>query len=1071
MPASCTSTPPSRLTPPSCWPPIDTDTTPVTTDSKPRAGRLLTALVLSAFFVSGIAGLLHEVIWIRLLRHVMGNSSFAISMVLTVFMGGLALGSFLAGRMARRLRRPLLAFAAIEACIGLYGLALPHLLNAAQPLYQGMYAAADGSLVVVTLARFGLSALLLLVPATLMGTTMPILAHLFEETGSTGRKVSIGLGTLYAVNTLGAALGAASTGFLWIPTLGMQKTIFLAALLNGLVALAGVLLQKRMGAREPEVSAAQSEQASVAPRGAGSWRLLLFAYGASGFSALTYEVSWTRVLSAQIGSTVYAFSMMLTAFILGLGLGSLVAARWVDRLARPTFTLAVLQAGIALACFLIVPAFEWLPVHLTGVIARASADGFMSLQVTLFGVLLLIMLVPTMLMGASFPLVARLALMQNHGAASAVGTIYSANTVGTILGSALAGFVLIPTLGTQDTMAVGVAINALVAALLFQLSKGMDSESDTGPASNGLAVAALLLGGCVFLLPNWNPGTMSFGPFMEARRNVVGAQDTKILRQAIANETERRGILFHEEGLNTTVTVRKDPMGEISLWVNGKPDASSSRDLPTQVMLAEVPLLLHPDPKSAMLIGLASGITLGSMATHPLERLDCAEISGAVVRASEFFRPYNGDVLDDPRVNILVEDGRNHLAMTDQRYDVIVSEPSNPWIAGVADLFTQEFFQICRARLTERGVVCIWLAGYNLDQRSFRSVVGTFFEVFPGGQVWNAQGTDYLLVGSVAELQVDAAVLAERMAGPQVAADLARVGVRSPTDWFSYFLCGSSQAQALAGDAPMHTDDNALIEFNAPRNMAYNAEETALVEHIEEHRSADLAFLTGSGSEALRSSASNAVQATGLVEVAKLRLNAGRGLGALDAVRQAQVLHPGNPGLKVVFDLSSQLAQRALQAGRTDEGTALLEALVKLDPKRPFEQLMLGNLHFGKNRMRLAAAAYEACITEAPSLAEALYRLAFVLGTAPGDELFNPARALDLARRAVDLTQSKNPVALRSLGVALAALGRPAEAVRAIDDALLAADSPQIRNNPGLIQELQAMRRAFEAGGSWRLGR
>ena len=355
----------------------------MTTESTPSRSWLLSALVLSAFFVSGIAGLVHEVIWIRLLRHVMGNSTFAISMVLTVFMGGLALGSFLAGRLAGRLRRPLIAFALLELGIGLYGLALPWLLEMAQPIYRGLYAAADGNFVVVTFARFIVSTLMLLIPATLMGTTLPILAHLFE--GKPGERKGTGLGTLYAVNTLGAAVGAASAGFLWIPSLGMTRTIFLAAFFNVIVALAGLVLARKFGSREPAPRQQSFRGGDTEDR--GPWRGLLLAYGASGFSALVYEVAWTRVLSAQIGSTVYAFSMMLTAFILGLGLGSLLAEPLVKRLKRPALTLAFVQALIAAACIAVVPLFEWLPVHLTGWVANSSDQGFFSLQRTLFGVL------------------------------------------------------------------------------------------------------------------------------------------------------------------------------------------------------------------------------------------------------------------------------------------------------------------------------------------------------------------------------------------------------------------------------------------------------------------------------------------------------------------------------------------------------------------------------------------------------------------------------------------------------------------------------------------------------------
>jgi spermidine synthase len=982
--------------------------------------------VLAAFFVSGVAGLAHEVAWTRLLRLVMGNSTLAISTVLTVFMGGLALGSYCAGRLIERRDDPLRVFALLEGAIGLYGLGLPWLIDASLPAYRAVYAAAGGQLLVVSVARFAISALLLAVPATLMGATLPVLTHWFAARSA---RMGMSVGTLYAINTLGAMTGATVTGFLLVPLLGVRATIWTAAGLNALVCAVGLLLHRAAGRAAPVA-------ATAAPADGGQQRrLLLVGYAASGFAALLYEVAWTRVLATMIGSTVYAFSMMLSAFILGLGLGSLVAARFVDRLRRPVQVLALVQAGIGVACLAVVPLFHALPLHLAGWIVDASTS-FMRLQLTEFGVLVSIMLVPTLLMGATFPLVTRAVLVEGAGAARAVGAVYSANTVGTILGSFACGFILIPSIGTQNAIYVGVAVNAL-AALAFHLLVPRAERS-----RGGRAVPAVILALIVWavLQPRWDPSRMSFGPFSEARRSPEQAQSVARLRAAIADEHARDGLLFHEEGISTTVTVRRSADGVLSMWVNGKSDASTGPDMATQVLLGHIPLLLHPEPRRVMLVGLASGVSLGAAAQHAVERLDCAEISQVVVEASAFFTEHNHDVLSDPRVRLIVEDGRNHLTMTSEIYDVILSEPSNPWIAGVADLFTREYFETCRERLAPGGVMCTWLARYNLDERSFRSVVRTFAEVFPSLTVWNPTDSDYLLVGSRDRLEVDLTALEERLAQQSVAADLERVGVRGVIDVLGHLLTGERGAARLASGAPLHTDDNALLEFAAPRNLARYADEERLFQVIESVRSPDFSFLVDADAArlaAVRGVAARAVESAGWALRAKVAFSAGRDEDGLQALRTSQQLYPEQSLLPGALQVGFTRVAVLVGGGQVARGVELLSLLLVLDPERPAAQLLCGRLLQDLGRGGEAVAHLERAVEQDPASAEAHDRLAWLLASDPG--LRDPRRARALAERAAELTRRANAGVLRTLAVALAALGEFEAAVDVAREARLLA--------------------------------
>ena len=420
-----------------------------------------------------------------------------------------------------------------------------------------------------------------------------------------------------------------------------------------------------------------------------------------------------------------------------------------------------------------------LPLLVTRMISRLG-ESFGRLQMAEFGLILLVVLVPTLLMGAAFPLAARVFVQRRESVGRSVGTVYASNTVGSIFGSFLAGFALIPWLGTQATIFAAVLLNVAVACAFFGFSVSLR------PSFRGLAAGAAVAIACIGLLtvPEWNPDEMTIAPYIVGRRLSAEVARSPIAMKAKASSSQR---LFHKEGMSATVTVKKSGEGDLYLSINGKPDASTSQgDLPTEIMLAQTPLLLHPAPRSALVIGLASGITLGSAGTHPLETIDCAEISPEVIEACRFFDEYNYHILDDPRVRVLLVDGRNHLVLGTERYDVIISEPSNPWIAGVADLFTLEFFRACHDRLEDGGIACVWLETYTVSEDAFRSVVATFRDVFPSTSLWEPPNSnEFLLIGAKNQLEVDYGVVVERMASPRVAADLERVGISTPGEFLA----------------------------------------------------------------------------------------------------------------------------------------------------------------------------------------------------------------------------------------------------------------------------------------------
>ncbi|HOO90669.1 MAG TPA: fused MFS/spermidine synthase, partial [Syntrophales bacterium] len=786
---------------------------------------------------------------------------------------------------------------------------------------------------------------------------------------------------------------------------------------------------------------------------------LLIGYGVCGIAALVYEIAWTRALSLLIGSSVYAFSMILTAFVLGIAIGSMVYARFVDRILDPMRALAIIQVAIGLSALLVAPLIGNLPFLVTGWISHFSAS-FWQLQTIEFVMILLIMLLPTTLMGAAFPLVSRLFIQRSETAGTSMGTLYAFNTIGNIIGAFVGGFVLIPLLGIENTLFVAVMINILMGSSFLALSHSLANTS------KGLAVGASIAAGVIgfILIPSWNISGISFGPFYEAVRLPKSIARSPEELKAIAAQ---RKILFHKEGVSTTVTVKQFPDKSLALYINGKPDASSVEDLPSQELVAHIPLLTHPDPRSALVIGLASGISLGSASRHPLERIDCVEISPAMVEASHYFDAYNYRPLDDPRVNLIIGDGRNHLALTEKIYDVIISEPSNPYFAGEADLFTREYYQLCRDRLTDHGVACAWVQAYMIDKESFRSIVRSFQSVFPEMILWKTAKGDCMMLGSKVPLKVDYHELDRRIRHKGVAEDLARIDIRTAADFLAHMVMGKKNVETFVSGAIVHTDYNALVEFAAPKAVTGESYQWPLIEAMERYREADLSFLTASAVDAgtvvgVKAEVTRFIEARGHVYQAYFFNNRGETAKMAGELRKAAALNPNDKLLKEAFDFMRKQAFDLAESGRTDSAVALYREMTGIFPGDAKVHYNLATLlkrsgdmdealkHYREAvrykpdyviaRFNLAAIAerkglfeeaeseYRHALQTEPDCVPVINNLARLLAFHPNPGMRNVTEALRLAERGCKLTGYKDPVLLDTLAEIYAASGRWNEA-------------------------------------------
>ena len=770
---------------------------------------------LILFAMSGAAALIYEVVWTRLLTLYLGHGLAAASAVLAAFMGGLAAGAGAAGRTAGRFSpaKAVRVYAGLEIAIAVLAVLMPFALIAVRPILATSYADGAGG-GTFALLRLAISVALLCLPAACMGATFPVASRWMVRGAASAAQDA---GALYAANTLGAAAGAIFAGFALIPALGLSGTTYVGMTLNVIAAAGAWVIARSVPADEPgpfpttvgKPSPSQAASRNLRQGYGGQAKpqvaLAAAALGASGFASLTLQVVWTRLLVQILGPTTYAFSTVVAIFIVGIAAGSAIASRLTSRV----------NAGVGLACTLLISAglalaaasaVDWALLTIAEIVSRPNyqfAD-VLQREVLLVTGLLLPM---TIAFGAAFPFAVAMAAKataekRHDGLTERIGLVYAVNTIGAILGSLLSGFVLIPRLGLHGTIRLVAAIAAIVAVIILIKSARAAGRTFAFALAGAVAVA-------IAMAPEWDRSLLSSGAYKYAPAMRGPSLETALT----AGE-----LLSYHEGSTGTVAVRR-LTGTTSLAIDGKVDASNAGDMLTQRLLAHMPLLLHPNPKRAAILGLGSGVTLGSALTHPLEQATVLEISREVVAASKFFQVENHDALNDSRTQLIVGDGRTHLMLGKQQYDVIVSEPSNPWMAGIASLFTREFFAGARDRLTPGGVLCQWAHTYDISRDDLRSIVATFLSVFPHGTMWLVGDADVLLLGSTEPLDARIAGMAEAMTRPGVADDLASVGVTGPFSLTTLFVAQGAALQAWANGAPLQTDDRSLLEFSGPRSI------------------------------------------------------------------------------------------------------------------------------------------------------------------------------------------------------------------------------------------------------------
>ncbi|MBI4861650.1 MAG: fused MFS/spermidine synthase [Candidatus Riflebacteria bacterium] len=821
-----------------------------------QTDRLQRGMVV-ALTLSGAAALIYETVWAKILGYYMGGTTPTVALILAAFMGGMAIGSWIADRWADRSRNPLALYGGLEIALAAFGATVPWAIPALGSVYLDLARHLGAASPALFVLRLSLFMALLTVPAFIMGATFPLACRgmVADETRMAQR-----VSALYAANSLGAVIGCIVCGFALIPVLGLSATSLAGTALNVASGVLGLALSRASG-RGPRTAEARREPpedrpglvpdgrarltsppgspaAPVLSRGTfepgrpllrtgppGPPRAvpdgpalepgdgigeddpfvaaLPFHLLVSGFTAMAYEVAFTRLLPLVIGASTYSFTLMLAAFIAGITRGARVLSSLTEVDARRILSHCQLRLGLTILIGL--PLFSLLPFAY--VIIKCG----MAPPVVLFWGLVFLLVVPIMAypayhLGMVIPAASVVFTRKAAGLGRGIGRAYAANTVGNVAGSLACGLLLIPGLGLHVTF---------VLMALFNLGSGLALGRflDAGvPLRFRLGIAGGL--GLALLFPAWHPALVAGGSFRINDRNLKTAFDL------VASQGELP-VLFMADDVNTTVmvqqTTRLVPPVRL-LRVSGKVDASDSGDMHTQLLLAHLPLLLHPAPRNVLVIGIGSGVTAGAALTHPIDRLEAVEISQGVVAASTLFGHVNERYWEDSRARVIVDDARHYLQLTPLSYDVIISEPSNPWMAGIVNLYTGEFFRIAASRMPADGLFCQWIHIYEMDRESLAMVMRTFQSVFPEVRGFvTGVAFDLLLIGSRRPIAPTLGAMAARLALPRTGGSLRRMGVTFPMTLLLLEVFDPAEAREFAGAGVLVTDDQPLLEYTAPR--------------------------------------------------------------------------------------------------------------------------------------------------------------------------------------------------------------------------------------------------------------
>lgn len=782
-------------------------------------------LVLLLFFISGATALIYEVLWSKYLALMFGSTIQAQTVVLAVFMGGLAVGNRLFGRRAAKLKQPLAVYGYVEFAIGLYAFFFHALYTFADGIFVGVgskFAENPGALLFL---KGALALGLLILPTVLMGGTLPLLAEWLErQTSDAGRSSA----RFYSTNSLGAVFGAGVAGFYLVKGWGMLAGMQLAAFFNLGVAIAAIGISRKLGDLIPREKTAPGEKADL-PITAS-----IILVTATGAVSMGLEVLCSRALGLLVGGSLQAFAIVLMAFILGIGTGAGIVASpgFSKRLRQRTVFELLLAAAWVIALFIyFIEEFAILYTAGSNALARNSGGYFLH-EVFVAMMAIIALGIPAGLLGAVLPMAIRAGGTSSGSLSDQVGRLLTWNTMGAVAGVLVTGFVLMPMVGLRVSFLVLAALLAIIGALG---ARRIGEEK--------LFLVGLLTAGAVVI-------TAAGTGAAERWKHVLGAglfrmRGAVLTKANISARQKAVQVLYYKDAPDATVSVEvgsnPNEPGQRILRINGKADASTRGDLPTQYLLGHLPIMARPESKDVFILGFGSGITAGAVLGHPIDSLTLAENCAPVLEAAPLFAEWNRGVLTNKLMHLRREDARTVLKLSDKKYDVIISEPSNPWVAGIGSVFTREFYQLCNSRLKDGGVMAQWFHIYEMNDGIVELVIRTFGSIFPYIEIWEPTDGDLILLGSMKPWDSSPDTFQKIFERPQPRRDLEQIGMISPATVLTAQVASQRTAFAIAGDGPMQSDEFPVLEYAAPEAFFIGEPATRLFTFDERSRQSTLA--------------------------------------------------------------------------------------------------------------------------------------------------------------------------------------------------------------------------------------
>lgn len=744
----------------------------------------MNALVLLLFCLSGLTALVYEVVWRRMLSVVLGGSIYATAAVLSAFMGGLFLGSIVVGRWADRWKNPLRGYGLFELLIAAFALAFPAACSLLVSLQPYFYPFLGEHPLALTGVKFAVSFVLLLLPTFLMGGTFPLLSKFYLRSPIS---VGKGVGRLYSVNTFGAVLGTVLAGFFLIREFGARGANLAAIALNAIVGITAIALSTRRSLKPAPVLSPPEAPSETFPGSTRSIVLLLFAL--SGFTALSYEVLWTRVLVFVVGNTTYSFAIMLSTFLLGLALGSYLFAKYLAR-AKGLFIMAcviqILIAVFALIGVAVTRSYQSLFEGLKNLFPDWSYGSYTFVRYVIAAIALL---PQAILFGMIFPAVVGIYAGRHEKLGGDVGRAYASNTLGAVLGSVAAVFLFIPALGLAGAMLLTAVLNIVIGLVFVGISPHLSSRAKVLSATGTLVAFGCLVIG---LPPRIDVGSASEG--------IHG---------------KRGDLIFYREGVSGTVAVFLDPEQRLKMMqIDGNPQVPTDLDaLQAFHLLGHLPFFIHPHPQDVLVTAFGGGITTGAILSHPVERVDAVEICPSVFEAAKLFAEENNGALEDSRLRLIVGDANNYAKATSRTYDVIASDATHPGASESWVLYTREFYTACRKLLREGGVMCQWVPLHALPTKDLKTILRTFQSVFPHASLWFARGYTVIL-GTPQPLVIDAESINNVLqANEETFAQFRRVHLENVPAILKNLILDEHGFRRFAGDSPIATEDNSPLAF------------------------------------------------------------------------------------------------------------------------------------------------------------------------------------------------------------------------------------------------------------------